>query len=156
VTVFSSPAGGCLLTDPGFSARLRDLMGHDPDFTENDAELLKHGRHFRLSGSVKAIVGRDQEDNEHIEGLARAGDVLVEVAAGHSPTTLLRGEAGEDELRTAAELTARYSKSRDRDEVECEHWRPSEGGSRGSGQRLSVAPADEDALEQLAVGRVGD
>jgi tRNA U34 2-thiouridine synthase MnmA/TrmU len=156
VTVFSSPAGGCLLTDPGFSARLQDLLDHCPDFDENDAELLKSGRHFRLSPECRAAVGRDQEDNSRIEALARTADVVVEVAAGHSPTTLVRGRVDEDALRTAAALTVRYSKSRRDPEAECEHWQPAEGQQRGQGSHLTVAPLDEDAVESLAVGRVGD
>jgi tRNA U34 2-thiouridine synthase MnmA/TrmU len=156
VKVFSSPAGGCLLTDPGFSARLEDLIEHFPEFDENDARLLKSGRHFRLSPAARAAVGRDQEDNGRIEALARAGDVLVEVAAGHSPTTLLRGDVGDEALRLAAALTARYAKSRNLPEVECEHWRPADGEKRGSGRRLTVAPADEDLVEELAVGRADD
>ncbi len=156
VTVFASPAGGCLLTDPGFSARLLELMEHSPDFDENDVELLKFGRHFRISGQVKAIVGRDQVDNECIEELVRGGDVLVEVTAGSCPTTLLRGDASEETLRCAAALTARYAKSRDQAEVECEYFGPADGGERGSGVRLTVAPADEDTVEALAVGRVNE
>lgn len=156
VTVFASPAGGCLLTDPGFSARLEELMEHDPDFDENDVELLKHGRHFRLAGHARAVVGRNQEDNEGIEALVRPGDVLVEVTAGSCPTTLLRGEVSEQALETAAALTARYAKSRDLPEVECEYWSPAGGGERGSGTRLTVVPADEDTVDRLAVGRVND
>lgn len=154
VTVFSAPAGGCLLTDPGFSARMEELMEAAPGFDENDVELLKAGRHFRLSAGCKAVVGRDQEDNEFIESLAREGDALLEVAAGHSPTTLLRGRSGEEELRAAAAITARYSKSRGEAEVECELWRPAEGGERGEGRRLTVAPAQEETIDRLAIGRV--
>ncbi|MFI5422879.1 MAG: tRNA (5-methylaminomethyl-2-thiouridylate)-methyltransferase, partial [Nitrososphaerales archaeon] len=60
-------AGGCLLTDPQFSTRIRDLMRHldDPEKVPsiNDVELLKVGRHFRLSNVAKLIVGRDQNEN---------------------------------------------------------------------------------------------
>ncbi len=156
VTVFSSPAGGCLLTDPGFTARMRDMMEHTPDFDENDVELLKFGRHFRLSPTSRAAVGRDEVDNQRVEELARVGDILVEVAAGHSPTTLVRGVADEAMLGAAAALTARYSKSRGEAQVECQLWRPAEGEDRETGRRLSVAPLDEDTVERLAVGRVSD
>jgi tRNA-specific 2-thiouridylase len=154
VTVFSAPAGGCLLTDPGFAERLRDLLDRGVDFTENDVELLKHGRHFRLSETVRAVVGRDQADNDAIAALARPGDALVEVAAGHTPTTLVRGRVDEEALRAAAALTARYSKSRELPEVECLVRRVLEGGGRREEPRLAVAPAADDLIERLAVGRV--
>ncbi len=56
---YPCPAGGCLLTDPGFSKRMKDLMIHDPAFSLNDVHLLKMGRHFRLSPEVKLVVGRN-------------------------------------------------------------------------------------------------
>ena len=55
---YSAPAGGCLLTDPMFSRRLRDLFRHGLDFEIRDIELLKYGRHFRINEFSKAIVGR--------------------------------------------------------------------------------------------------
>ncbi len=156
VTVFSAPAGGCLLTDPGFSARLDELVEQTPDFDENDVELLKFGRHFRLSPGAKAVVGRDENDNQCVEDLARGADVLLEVTAGHTPVTLLRGDAGDEQLRAAAALTARYARSRDQAEVECEYWSPASGGARGDGHLLTVAPADEPAVNELAIGRVNE
>lgn len=154
VTVFSAPAGGCLLTDPGFAERLRDFVDRGVDFTANDVELLKHGRHFRIAEGVRAVVGRDQVDNDAIAALAQPGDALVEVAAGHTPTTLVRGRLDGEALRTAAAITVRYSKSRELPEVECLVRTVIEGGARREEPRLTVAPASDDTLEKLAVGRV--
>jgi hypothetical protein len=154
VREFSAPAGGCLLTDPGFSARMQDLLDNAPDFVENDVELLKFGRHFRLGPKVRAAVGRDLADNGAIERLARPGDALVEAAAGHTPTTLLRGELSAEVLGLAAALTARYSKSRELTQVECQVFPVGEGGTRGEPRRLTVAPADDAAIDRLATGRV--
>jgi hypothetical protein len=154
VTVYSAPAGGCLLTDPGFSARVQDLLDHCPDFDADDVELLKFGRHFRLSPAARAAVGRDLEDNAGVEGLVRAGDTLLEVAAGHSPTTLLRGAASEPALRAAAELTVRYSKSRTEPSAEVLYWRPADGQPREAASRFTAAPMAEPAADALAIGRV--
>ncbi|MBN2112212.1 hypothetical protein JW707_03885, partial [Candidatus Woesearchaeota archaeon] len=41
---YPSPAGGCLLCEVNFSRKLRDLIKHKKNITENDAELLKYGR----------------------------------------------------------------------------------------------------------------
>ncbi len=158
VTVFSAPAGGCLLTDPGFAARMQDLLDNVPDFAENDVELLKSGRHFRFSPKARAVVGRQLDDNKRIETLARPGDLLVEVAAGGSPTTLVRGAQDEASVRAAAALTARYSRSREEASVECELIPVVEGprrGDEGARKRISVAPAPDEDIDRLAVGRVG-
>jgi tRNA-specific 2-thiouridylase len=63
---YPAPAGGCLLTDPGYARRLKDLFGHQRRIETTDLELLKYGRHFRLDAATKTIVGRTQKDNQQI------------------------------------------------------------------------------------------
>ncbi|MFB0535632.1 MAG: hypothetical protein ACETWR_11690 [Anaerolineae bacterium] len=106
---YPCPAGGCRLTDPGFARRMRDLVRHKEDFDLNDVNLLKVGRHFRLSPEAKAVAGRDEEENRCILALAKEGDTLFEVQDWASPVTLLRGQAGERETLLAAAITVRYS-----------------------------------------------
>jgi tRNA-specific 2-thiouridylase len=106
---YPCPAGGCMLTDPGFARRMRDLMRFRPDFDLGDVNLLQVGRHFRLAPGAKSIVGRNNDENLRLLRLARHGDLLFEVKGCGSPVTLLRGEAGEGSIRLAAALTARYS-----------------------------------------------
>jgi len=92
-------------------------MRHKEDFDLNDVNLLKVGRHFRLSPETKAVVGRNEEENRRILTLAREGDILFEVKGCGSPITLLRGAAGEAEIRLAAAITARYSDAKGWPEV---------------------------------------
>jgi tRNA-specific 2-thiouridylase len=106
---YPCPAGGCRLTDPGFARRMRDLVRHKEGFDLNDVNLLKVGRHFRLSPEAKAVVGRNQEENRRILALAREGDILFEVQDWGSPVTLLRGQTSEREIQLAAAITVRYS-----------------------------------------------
>jgi hypothetical protein len=61
LSAFDFPGGGCLLTDPIFSIKLRDLMATDRQCTTKDIELLTLGRHFRLSPSAKFVVARANE-----------------------------------------------------------------------------------------------
>lgn len=109
ITSYPPPAGGCLLTDPIFSRRLRDLFDRDPGHRLRDIELLKVGRHFRLSETVKAVVGRNIMDNATIERLAEAGDALIRIDQFPGPTVLLPGGGNEGERLLAAGLCARYS-----------------------------------------------
>jgi tRNA-specific 2-thiouridylase len=116
ITSYPPPAGGCLLTDPIFSRRLRDLFDRDPGHRLRDIELLKVGRHFRLSETAKAVVGRNIMDNATIERLAEAGDALIRIDQFPGPTVLLPGGGNEDERYLAAGLCARYSDApRDRE-----------------------------------------
>jgi len=106
---YPCPAGGCRLTAPGFARRMRDLVRHKEDFDLNDVNLLKVGRHFRLSPEVKVVVGRNQEENHRILALAKERDILFEVQDWGGPVALLRGQASEREIHLAAAITARYS-----------------------------------------------
>ena len=106
---YPCPAGGCRLTDPGFARRMRDLVTHSMDFDLNEVILLKVGRYFRLSPSAKAVVGRDEEENRRIRALAKPDDLLFEAQTWGTPVALVRGEIGEQEIRRAASITARYS-----------------------------------------------
>jgi tRNA-uridine 2-sulfurtransferase len=84
-------AGGCLLTDPQFSKRVRDLFKFSvPEPSINDVELLKIGRHFRLSSFSKLIVGRNHAENEMIKSLSNDADYLIQPEIVPGPSSILR------------------------------------------------------------------
>ena len=91
---YPCPAGGCLLTDPEVAARLRDLFAHVAGYVHRDLVLLTVGRHFRLSPSLRVILGRSQEENERIIGLAAPGDAVFTPESFRGPTLLAAGELG--------------------------------------------------------------
>jgi len=119
IEYYPSPAGGCSLTDPGFSGRLRQIINYDID--ENDIQLLKLGRHF-LDGDILIVVGRNEQENEEIVKLKKKKDILIELKDIPGPTTLVRsykGKINNDIIKKAKQLTKHYSlKARDKDEVE--------------------------------------
>ena len=120
VAGYSSPAGGCLLTDKNFAARLADAFAHG-EYGADDINLLKIGRHFRLPSGGKAIVGRNEGENEKIlEYLDDAGAAFEIVSVG-SPVTLLRPAREEDRPKAAA-LTLRYSDARDGGNARARVW----------------------------------
>src|SRR4030066_1956047 len=86
---YPCPAGGCLLTDPGFTQRMKDLMFHQTDFSLNDVHLLKMGRHFRFSDGVKLVVGRNEEENQKIKTYSLEKDFLLKVSGFPGPLSLL-------------------------------------------------------------------
>jgi tRNA-specific 2-thiouridylase len=112
ISDYPAPAGGCLLTDKGFSARLKDLLDHHPEATENEIHLLKFGRHFRLNPQTKLIVGRTEKDNENIlRHHDPAQDVIIDVRDHPSPIGLLPGGADERTVFLAASICVGYSKA---------------------------------------------
>ncbi len=110
---FPAPAGGCLLTDPAFSRRLKDLLAYQSHVQIRDIELLRVGRHFRLDQSTKVIIGRRKEENERLLELARGGDTLIRVMGYPGPIGLIPGGSKKAPAEMAASLCVRYSDAPD-------------------------------------------
>lgn len=106
---YPTPGGGCLLTEEVFSRRLRDLISFNPRFSRQDIELLKCGRHFRISEKTKIVVGRNQKENEMISSLRREGDTILTVESFPGPTVLAKGDLSSEETELAASITVSYS-----------------------------------------------
>jgi len=117
ITEYLTPAGGCLLTDPIFSRRLRDLFDHPEQFQIRDIELLKIGRHLRLSPAVKMIVGRNARDNERIAQLLVPGDDLLEVEQYPGPLCLIPYGGSLVDVTRVAAICIRYSDAPKAEEV---------------------------------------
>jgi tRNA U34 2-thiouridine synthase MnmA/TrmU len=116
ISDYPAPAGGCLLTDVGFSRRLKDLFAHQDDCQERDFELLKYGRHFRLNTECKVVVGRTQTDNSQILRLVEPHkDITIRMVDMAGPVVLIPAGAPEKVLREAAILCVTYSKAKDGD-----------------------------------------
>ncbi len=146
LTEYPSPAGGCLLTDPGFASRLKDLFEHS-EASLNDVHLLKLGRHFRLSHQTKLIVGRNEGENDKLLTLAQPGDLCFQVADFPGPITIARGELDSASISKACALTARYSKGKGEETIKVDCWRlPQE-----ETQSLHVSPMPEGELQRLRI-----
>ncbi|WP_028320204.1 DUF814 domain-containing protein [Desulfatiglans anilini] len=109
ITQYPAPGGGCLLTEPVFSKRLRDLLAHSPEPAFHQIELLKLGRHFRLGSAAKIAVGRNKAENEAIEALQGPSDLILTAVNVPGPSVLLSGKPSEKDCRTAAAITLAYS-----------------------------------------------
>lgn len=112
ITDYPSPAGGCLLTDPGYSRRLKDLFDHGVELTPQHLHLLKFGRHMRLNADAKIVVGRTKKDNEHIMAqVDPEKDAVLKVVGHPGPTVVLTGSGAKDILFLAGAICAGYSKA---------------------------------------------
>jgi tRNA-specific 2-thiouridylase len=109
---YPSPAGGCCLTDPQFSARLKDAFTHNEDSIP-ELRLLQVGRHFRLKSGAKLVVGRNERENQAIENLAGDNDFFIEGVDFASPLVLLEKSKNPEDIETAASICIRYSKKKE-------------------------------------------
>jgi tRNA-uridine 2-sulfurtransferase len=144
---YSSPAGGCMLTDEHYAGRLRDWMRHrgGAALTHEETLLLSVGRHFRLSPAVKAVVGRREAENHYIER-AWSAEWLATPVDVPGPTVLVQGPAADEDLRLGAALVARYSDAKSAPSVKVAVRK---GNTEGV---FDVAPAADDLIERLRIG----
>ena len=105
---YAQPAGGCLLTDPAFANRLKDLIAHE-ELNLNNVELLKIGRQFRISPHAKLVVGRNEAENNGLLKITEEGDHLFMPHQIAGPTALGRGVFNEDLIKLASSIVCRYS-----------------------------------------------
>jgi tRNA U34 2-thiouridine synthase MnmA/TrmU len=109
---YPAPAGGCLLTDKGYTNRLRDLFEHQDQFTEEELYLLKYGRHYRLNPETKLIVGRTQKDNENIlKHHNPEEDIVIDVKDYPSPIALVPHGTEKRSILLAASICVGHSKA---------------------------------------------
>jgi len=118
---YSPPAGGCLLTDKGFSSRLRDLLEAIENPTPEDLELLRVGRHFRLRPGLKIVVGRNQEENRRLEELA-GPNMIFSPSEFPGPTIVCIGNPEPNENALIGSVIRRYSKEPSRGERIVVRW----------------------------------
>ena len=109
ITEYAQPAGGCLLTQPEYARRLKELMEHSPELEVRDVQLLRIGRHFRLDTGEKVIVGRNQDENKKLLSMRDDADIALDVKDYPSPIALIPQNASEKAIAEAASICVRYS-----------------------------------------------
>ena len=111
VADYPAPAGGCLLTDGGYSKRLKDLFDHQENIEPLEMDLLSYGRHLRLDENIKIIVGRNKKDNENLLRLSRPDrDILLTMKIFPGPVVLIPNGCGKQGAEQAGCICAGYSK----------------------------------------------
>lgn len=142
---YPAPAGGCLLTEMVFSRRLKDLLDFKANPELREIELLKHGRHFRISNETKLVVGRNKEENEIITALAGKEDQILSAIFFPGPSVLLSGSPSEESLKLAASITASYGDSKNGEDMDISV----EG--KLTNRRLSAKVIDKEAFKSYMI-----
>lgn len=106
---YVSPSGGCLFTDRNIALRVRDLFDRQPACRAIDLYLLTVGRHFRMQGGAKVIVGRNEKENSELEKYRESTDSFF-CPEFKGPSALARGPVSDTEIQTIGALLLRYGK----------------------------------------------
>lgn len=137
---YPTPGGGCLLTDPAYSMRLRVL--ENDGYLEDDYaflfHLLKVGRFFRFEKGRYLFVGREKADNDRIDSFKDLGSVYIRSKDVPGPHILGYGDLAEEEIKFGAELFSRYSKVKGKESVVL----------LINGESVELEPVDLDKLEE--------
>ncbi len=117
---YPSPGGGCMLTEPNYSYRLK-ILENDGFLEEQYSylfHLVKYGRFFRLEAGKYIFVGREQENNLKISEYRDFGSLYIAGAGVPGPAIVCYGNFSEEDRKFAKELFARYSKSKGKTETQ--------------------------------------
>ncbi len=134
---YAQPAGGCcFLTDEAYSRKLADLWESRGarEYELDDIMLLKVGRHLRPRPHFKLIIGREEGENNFLQGYRHAFPHL-RMVSHPGPFTLIDGEFGAEDVELAARIIARFSAGRSAEQVTLQLV-----GRGGSEQLLKVSP----------------
>lgn len=145
LTNYAKPAGGCLLTDPGFAKRLRDLFAYTDGLEIRDIELLKVGRHLRLNDKTKIIVGRKKMENTIIEKLSQDQDIVIRARDFPGPTVLVPYGCEKEELQLAAGICVLYSDAPGDVKTLAECYRG------GAVSYVDILPAEKEMVRELLI-----
>ncbi len=143
---YPCPAGGCLLTDPGFAKRMKDLLQHD-EFTLENIRLLKIGRHFRIGKGAKLVVGRNKSENERLLDMAKEGDIFFDAKEIPGPIAVLRGNGCDPALiEKACSIVSRYSDG-PKHAMPVTYWK----GSRRDTKEQLVRSIEDSHLDEMRI-----
>lgn len=136
---YPSPGGGCLLTDPGYSMRLKKIEEDGLLEEENSYlfHLLKMGRFFRLEKGKYLIVGREKDDNDRIDQYKDKASLYIKGIEVPGPHIIGYGDLTLSEIDFAKNLFSRYSKVKGAETIEVSV----------NGHDETVHPVDREALE---------
>jgi len=120
IVEYATPGGGCLLTDPSYSVRLKIL--EEDEFIQEEhsyiLHLIKKTRFFRFGKGKYMFVGRDEESNQIISSYENKGYIQLMSKNIFGPRILLFGEFNVEEENLAGQIFSRYSKVKGTEDIE--------------------------------------
>ncbi len=109
---FESPGGGCLLTDENFAKKMFDFIKYDT-FEVRDIPVMKFGRHLRLPDGAKLVVGRNKDENAHLQNIENDKYYHIKTIGLPGPHSLLSKSATKEDKELAARIILTYCKTQE-------------------------------------------
>jgi tRNA-specific 2-thiouridylase len=140
-----TPAGGCVLTDPNFCGRVRDLREHGCLSDGRVMRRLRWGRQFRLGPQAKLNIGRDETENGQLTADCGPDEYRLTTEGVSGPVAVLSAEADPGQVQEAAAFCAAHSDGRNQPRVRIRVVRGLEDWL------VEVEPARRDRIEQVRI-----
>lgn len=109
---FETPGGGCLLTDENFAKKMFDFIKYDK-FEVRDIPVMKFGRHLRLPDGAKLVVGRNKDENVHLQEIDNDKYCHIKTIALPGPHSLLSKNATTADKELAVRIILTYCKTQE-------------------------------------------
>ena len=115
-----SSGGGCLLTDKGYTKRLKEIIDHNQLDIQNIA-FLKVGRHFRINDTLKLIINRHTNELDYLHTIIK-NETIMKCTRVSGPIGILNSELPipEEALKIAGSILLRYNPNAS--EIETIHY----------------------------------
>ena len=143
---FNSPAGGCILTEPNYSRRVKAYFKYrGKDLVSVEVmKLLRYGRHFWPREYLHVVVGRDKNDNQALEAF-QSGRWIFEPVNVKGPLVLATGIKDMEDCEIVAKITARYCSVKVDSSIAIHYI------GKGNEGNLHVLPFEETLVEEWRV-----
>lgn len=144
---YPSPAGGCKLTEPNYSIRLKETLQRNGNATPDEIELLRFGRHFVSDSGCKIIATRTKDEADKIKQFLSKEDLVFYPVSYNGAMIIINGKHNEKDKELAAKIAGRYCKGKDLDEIEVSYGK---FGCKFEGT-LKVKPATEEEIDRYII-----
>lgn len=141
---YPSPAGGCKLTEPNYSIRLKKALDKNEKISEKEIELLSYGRYFISEDNTMLIVTRNKDEGEAIKSLLDENDTIFLASNFNGPTGVICGQHTDNDKKFISEIVARYGKGKNEEFVEVNF------GAYGTpfNKSIKVKPARDEEIKK--------
>ncbi|MBN2407285.1 MAG: hypothetical protein JXJ19_06280 [Elusimicrobia bacterium] len=137
---YSTPAGGCRLTNQEYAEKVKDLIRHSGKLILRETLYLNLGRHFRVSDTFKVVVGRNENENAALERMVSEGEVKMWPRDVKGPVCVGIGDITDDNIRFMAGVCGRYSDTGGAGEILLGYIH------KGETHNISSAPFDDKGI----------
>jgi hypothetical protein len=107
ISEYNCPAGGCMLTNAHFAARLRNYLDSGRITAVGEIALLRFGRHFFDGNGNWIVVARNESEGSRLENGSWEGATLLVPGNFSAPIVLFFGPDVQKAIQRMLEFTNR-------------------------------------------------